>query len=83
MNQEDHFYLLGGKSIICNISKIQLKDFINRKIPILSKERSFVLVAVVNFLSHVQLFGTPWTAPRHTSLSFTIFSYGLPNFMSW
>ena len=47
MNQEDHFYLLGGKSVICNISKIQLNDFINRKIPVLSKERSFVLVAVV------------------------------------
>ena len=62
MNQEDHFYLLGGKSVICNISKIQLNDFINRKIPVLSKERSFVLVAVVLSLSHILLFGTPWTA---------------------
>ena len=33
---------------------------------------TFLVVAVVQPLSHVQLFVTPWTAARQASLSFTI-----------
>ena len=33
---------------------------------------SQAVVAVVQLLSHVRLFGTPWTAARQASLSFTI-----------
>ena len=42
------------------------------------------LVVVVQLLSHVQLFATPWTAARQTSLSFTI-SWRLLKFipLSW
>ena len=32
-----------------------------------------MLVAVVQLLSHIQLFATPWTAAHQASLSFTIF----------
>ena len=38
-------------------------------------------VAVVQSLSHVQLFVIPWTAARQASLSLTI-SQSLPKFMS-
>ena len=38
-------------------------------------------VLVVQSPSHVQIFATPWTAVRHTSLSLTI-SRSLPKFMS-
>ena len=38
-------------------------------------------VIVVQLLSHVRLFGTPWTAARQASLSFTI-SQSLPKFVS-
>ena len=34
--------------------------------------RNFCVVVVVQLLSHVQLFATPWTAARQVSLSFTI-----------
>ena len=40
-----------------------------------------VIVVVVQLLSPVQLFVTPWTAARQASLSLTI-SWGLPKFMS-
>ena len=33
----------------------------------------FIVVVVVQLLSHVWLFGTPWTAAHEASLSFTIF----------
>ena len=33
---------------------------------------SVIIVVVVQLLSHVQLFATPWTAACHTSLFFTI-----------
>ena len=39
------------------------------------------LVSVVQLLSHVRLFTTPWTAARQASLSFTI-SHSLLKFMS-
>ena len=39
------------------------------------------VVVVVQLLSHVQLFGTPWTAACQASLSFTI-SQSLLRFMS-
>ena len=39
------------------------------------------ITVVVQSLSHVRLFGTPWTAARQTSLSFTI-SWGLLKHMS-
>ena len=32
----------------------------------------YVVVAIVQSLSHVQLFGTLWTAAHQASLSFTI-----------
>ena len=34
--------------------------------------RNFCVVVVVQLLSHVQLFATPWTAARQAPLSFTI-----------
>ena len=34
--------------------------------------KSFLSVVVVQSLSHVRLFATPWTAARQASLSFTI-----------
>ena len=43
--------------------------------------RWFLVVVVVQFLSHVWLFATPWTAARQASLSLTI-SQSLPKFMS-
>ena len=42
---------------------------------------SFVAVAVVQLLSHVQLFVTPWTAALQSSLSFII-SWSLLKLMS-
>ena len=41
----------------------------------------FLLIVVVQFLSHVQLFETPWTTACQASLSFTI-SQSLLRFMS-
>ena len=41
----------------------------------------FLMVVVVQLLSHVQLFVTPWTAACQASLSLTI-SQSLPKFMS-
>ena len=38
----------------------------------LTRGASLVVTAVVQSLSHVQLFATPWTAARQASLSFTI-----------
>ena len=37
-----------------------------------SARLSYLIVAVVQSLSYVQLFATPWTATRQSSLSFTI-----------
>ena len=31
-----------------------------------------IFVVVIQLLSHVQLFATPWTAARQASLSFTV-----------
>ena len=42
---------------------------------------SFVVVAIVQLPSHVQLFVTPWTAAHQASLSFTI-SWSWLKFMS-
>ena len=42
---------------------------------------TFCIVIVVQSPSRVWLFGTPWTAARQASLSFTI-SWSLPKFMS-
>ena len=42
---------------------------------------SFVVVVVVQLLSHILLFATPWTAAWQPSLSLTI-SQSLPKFMS-
>ena len=41
----------------------------------------FIFIVVVQLLSHVQLFVTPWTAARQASLSFTIYR-NLLKFMS-
>ena len=41
------------------------------KASLLAEIQAFVLV--VQLLSHVRLFGTPWTAARQASLSFTVF----------
>ena len=40
-----------------------------------------MLVAVVQSLSHIRLFATPWTAARQASLPLTI-SQSLPKFIS-
>ena len=47
----------------------------------LTRGASLVVTAVVQSLSHVQLFATPWTAARQASLSFTI-SWSLFKLMS-
>ena len=44
-------------------------------------EKNNVRFAVVQLLSLVQLFATPWTAGRQASLSLTIY-WGLPKLMS-
>ena len=41
----------------------------------------YVCIRSVQLLSHVQLFATPWTAPRQASLSITN-SWSLPKLMS-
>ena len=41
----------------------------------------YIFVAVVQLLSQVRLFGTPWTAGLQASLSFTV-SWSLPKLMS-
>ena len=46
-----------------------------------SAQRLFFLFVIVQSLSHVQLFVTPWTATCHASLSFTI-SWSLLKLMS-
>ena len=43
---------------------------------------SFVHIVVVQSLSHVRLFATPWTAARQASLSFATISLSLLKFMS-
>ena len=48
---------------------------------IAQKYLSFLNYVVVQSLSHVRLFATPWTAARQASLSFTI-SWSLLKFMS-
>ena len=40
--------------------------------PLSCQESPIFPVVVVQFLSHVQLFATPWTAARQSSLSFTV-----------
>ena len=45
-----------------------------------NKPQEYVVV-VVQLLSHVRLFVTPWTAAHQAFLSFTIF-WSLPKFMS-
>ena len=47
----------------------------------LTRGASLVVTAVVQSLSHVQLFATPWTAARQATLSFTI-SWSLFKLMS-
>ena len=42
----------------------------------------YVLAAVVQLLSHFQVYGTPWTAARQASMSFTI-SWSLLKLMSF
>ena len=42
---------------------------------------TYICIAIVQLLSHTQLFASPWTAALQTSLSFTIFQ-SLPKFMS-
>jgi hypothetical protein len=41
----------------------------------------YVIVVIVQLLSHVRLFVTPWTAAQQASLSFT-FSWSFLKFMS-
>ena len=46
-----------------------------------TRTQPLVVVVVVQLLSHVQLFETPWTAAHQASLSLTI-QWSLPKFMS-
>ena len=52
-----------GTCVLFNFTK----TFIIRR-----KSRGLIIIAIVQLLSHVQLFATPWTTARQASLSFTV-----------
>ena len=54
--------------MLCNLNSLSLSQswFLHQK------KKNIIFIVVVQLLSHVQLFATPWTAARQASLSFTI-----------
>ena len=61
--------------------KVEIPLGLSDSISDLTKNEEVLDVAVVQLLSHVRLFVTPWTAAHQTFLSLTI-SQSLPKFMS-
>ena len=69
--KELHWVPARASWVGCNILVKRDPATAHGRAPSKSTKASFSTIAVVQLLSHVRLFATPWTAPRQASLSFT------------